>query len=367
MRNKKLVVVLTKWLIVAILLVSVVVLVGVTVVPVGADSLSIRERASRNEEWKVVELASPESGILSLTLSFPTYIEPDSSTTISPQASGILELLEVEIGDVLEQGDPIGKIDSSSLSLNLRIAEAEFKLAQSNMTKLQKLYDANGMSQKEYEEALSYQEISRNKRDLARLQLGFSGITAPFSGTVLKIHTSEGTLVSPGMPIITMGDLSFLKVRANIPEEYYERFHSGVGEWKIRVIRRESGGFSTDATLFRISPVISPGSRSFEVVSRIDNTEQRLKPGMVVKVEFTVSEEEGFYLPVKALQGRDTLYYIMSEEGEVIEYQFSSPIYDENRIRVPDELQGYQFVVFGPENLKAGDRVRGVPGETLRL
>lgn len=309
------------------------------------------------EGGAVVELLYPTRGRLSRTLRFPGFLEPDTTVTVRPQTSGILEELGVEMGDKLAKGDIIGRIDPSSLDLNLKIAEAGFSLAESSLSKLERIYRSNGLSLQEYEEALSQFEISRTRRDLARLQLGFSEITAPFSGTVLKIHSPRGTLTSPEVPVITLGDLSRLKVKVAVPEEYYEKFHGKAWTWRIRIIREGEEITVTEAELFRLSPVIDPESRSFEAVCRLENPEERLKPGMVVKAEFIVEEEEGAYLPITALKGGSRLYYLEGDGSGVKSLPLSSPVYDAERVKVPAALADRPFVLLGPENLKEGDPV----------
>ena len=308
-----------------------------------------------------VELLYPAPGDLTRTLRFPGYLEPDASVTVRPQASGVIQSLPVTLGDSLEEGALLAKIDPSALTLNYRIAETGFELAQSSLTKLRRIYEANGLSLKEYEEAVSQYEISRNQRDLALLQLGFTEVTAPLSGTVLKIHSSQGSLASPEAPLLTMADLSYLKMEAAVPEEYYEKFHEEASEWQVRIIRDSAPPIIREARLYRISPLIDPESRSFQVVCRVDNRDQRLKPGMAVKAEFIVHQERGLTLPVSALRRGNRLFYLDKDSPEVKSLTLTSPLFDGELLEVPEYLADRPFIVFGPDNLEPGDTVFPVP------
>ena len=308
-----------------------------------------------------VELLYPAPGNLTRTLRFPGYLEPDTRVTVRPQTSGVIQSLSVEIGDRLEEGSVLAMIDPSALTLNYRIADAGFELARSSLTKLKRIYEANGLSLQEYEEAVSQYEISRNQRDLALLQLGFAEVTAPLTGTVLQIHSSQGSLASPEAPILTLGDLSFLKVEAAVPEEYYEMFHTGAAKWRVRLIRQADPPVVREAELFRLSPLIDPESRSFQVVCRVDNRDQRLKPGMAVKAEFIIHEERGLTLPVSALRRGNRLFYLDKDSSSVRAVTLTSPLFDGQLLEVPGELEEKPFVVYGPENLEPGDQVIPVP------
>lgn len=330
----------------------------------GGEPLPGEDRASGGAA--AVEILYPAPGNLTRTLRFPGYLEPDTSVTVRPQASGVILELPVTMGDRLEEGALLAKIDPSSLTLNYRIADAGFELARSSLDKLKRIYEANGLSLREYEEAVSQFEISRSQRDLALLQLGFAEVTAPLAGTVLKIHSSQGSLASPEVPLLTMADLSYLKMEAAVPEEYYEKFHEEASQWRVRIIRDGDPPVIREARLFRLSPLIDPESRSFQVVCRVDNRDRKLKPGMAVKVEFIVHQERGLTLPVSALRRGNRLFYLEAEtvaEGaaKVQAVTLPTSLFDGQLVEVPGYLAEKPFIVFGPENLEPGDTVFPVP------
>jgi len=308
-----------------------------------------------------VEILYPAPGKLTRSLRFPGYLEPDTSVTVRPQASGVILNLPVAMGDRLEEGALLALIDPSALTLNYRIADAGFELARSSLAKLQRIYEANGLSLREYEEAVSQFEISRSRRDLALLQLGFAEVTAPLSGTILKIHSSQGSLASPEAPLLTMADLSYLKIEAAVPEEYYEKFHEEASEWQVRIIRDSEPPVIREARLHRLSPLIDPESRSFQVVCRVDNRDQKLKPGMAVKTEFIVHQAQGLTLPVSALRRGNRLFYLEQGSPDVRSLTLAEPFFDGELLEVPGYLAENPFIVFGPETLEPGDTVFPVP------
>ena len=54
--------------------------------------------------------------------------------------------------------------------------------------------------------------------DLSHVRLSYTKLRAPFSGVVLVRQAELGEVVSPGTPIITLGDLEHLWVRVYVPE-----------------------------------------------------------------------------------------------------------------------------------------------------
>jgi HlyD family secretion protein len=138
--------------------------------------------------------------------------------------------------------------------------------------------------------------IARSELRLADAQLEKLRIRAPITGTVLQVNAKVGELAAPSAPepLLVLGDLSALRVRAKIDER-------DVGEIKLgeQVVVRADGfrGREFAGTVSTIAPIVqagrinSPGSRN---LTDVDVTEVLidladpglLKVGMKVDVYF---------------------------------------------------------------------------------
>ncbi len=177
----------------------------------------------------------------------PTYygtIEADE-VLISAQLAGRVLELTVDEGDRVEQGQLLVRLDDSIYAAQLGQAEAAVRLAASqngvigantegidiNLARTKKLLDTGSATQMQ----LDNLEIQRSALDaqrqvigsqvnqaratvkLAQTQLGYSRITSPLTGVVLRRHVLPGETVFPGSALLTVADLSTLEVKIYVP------------------------------------------------------------------------------------------------------------------------------------------------------
>jgi HlyD family secretion protein len=123
---------------------------------------------------------------------------------------------------------------------------------------------------------------------LAEVTLGYATLRAPMSGIVLSKNIEPGEYVLPGTPIVTMGDLKNIWLRAYINETDLGRVKLGQS---ARVTadtypgRSYPGrvGFISDEAEFTPKTVQTPQQRVklvYRVKIDIDNSKMELKPGM---------------------------------------------------------------------------------------
>jgi len=271
-----------------------------------------------------VKVAKPSFGTLVNMLKLQGHLEAKYQVTLLPLVSGTLEELTVDVGDQVQKGDILGRIDPERYELQLRQAEAVYLSAQSSYERVARLQEANAISVQNYEEAKGKYEAYRAEYELAQMQLGYTNITAPISGLVLQRHLSVGSLAGPEQPLLTIADPSELQVRCQIPALHYEQFARDFRSIKVEVSR--NGAIPREGKIQRIAPYISPESRSFEAVVRLLPGEPAMVPGMFVQLSFEVERiEDAYYLPHSALVGGKKLWYVhdglavqkpVNEEGE---------------------------------------------------
>lgn len=200
-----------------------------------ADSGLVTARVTRGDIRETV-LAS---GIL----------KPSRLVAVGAQVSGRLVSLEVALGDKVAQGGLVAEIDSVNQQNELRTAEAALanvhaqrserratlKQAELALARQKKMVAQNAVSQADYEaaeaavattraqiEALEAQIVEAEVAvEIARVNLGYTKITAPIDGTVLAIVTQEGQTVNASQSaptIIVLGQIDVMTVRAEISE-----------------------------------------------------------------------------------------------------------------------------------------------------
>lgn len=137
---------------------------------------------------------------------------------------------------------------------------------------------------------------AREALELARTQLGFGTLVAPFDGVVLAKHAEPGEYLAPGSPVVTIADIENVFVRAYIRLVDLERVRLG----QAVDVRTDSGGtlpgtiaYISDAAEFTPKTVSTKELRVslvYRIRVRVVNSDGRLKAGIPVEVIVNTKE-----------------------------------------------------------------------------
>ncbi|EHL91421.1 efflux transporter, RND family, MFP subunit [Campylobacter sp. 10_1_50] len=168
---------------------------------------------------------------------------------VGAQVSGQIKKLYVKLGDQVKKGDMIASIDSSTQQNSIDNKEAQLAIykAQLESTKValniaktqfdreNALFSKNATSKQEFESAKNtYSANSAKIKELeaqikqtnielstAKINLGYTKITAPRDGTVVSVQVEEGQTVNANQTtptIVNIADLSHVKMKMQIAE-----------------------------------------------------------------------------------------------------------------------------------------------------
>jgi HlyD family secretion protein len=126
--------------------------------------------------------------------------------------------------------------------------------------------------------------------DAAMLALDRAEVRAPFAGTVGSVDTRVGEMIVPGQPLVTLGDLTTLRVETTDLDE--------IDVAKVTVGQQVDVSFDAlPETMFigqvtRISPMAAPGSGgvNYTVVIKLDKVDPAVRWGMTAFVDIEVVE-----------------------------------------------------------------------------
>ncbi|MCA9026242.1 MAG: efflux RND transporter periplasmic adaptor subunit, partial [Planctomycetaceae bacterium] len=142
-------------------------------------------------------------------------------------------------GQSVKQGDPMFKILPVLLQAKLDADVAEADLAEIEFKNTQKLYKDKVVSDQEVALAKAKLAKAKAKVDLARAELNFTDIKAPFDGIVGQQMNQQGSLIEEGDILTTYSDNSLMWVYFNVPEarylEYKSRLDQDEDELKIEL------------------------------------------------------------------------------------------------------------------------------------
>jgi RND family efflux transporter MFP subunit len=237
-------------------------------------------------------------------------ISPGKVVNISSPVPGIIDLLHVQRGDLIEAAAPVAELESeieqATLALALAraqmVAESEGERVNLNFDQLQqerfvKLSARNMVAQRERDEAQRSWQLSRWRLQqseelrrvrqheylLAEAQLQQKHIQSPISGRVVDVFRHAGEYVDEE-PILQVAQLDPLWVDAIVPMQLYGRLEAGM---TASVYPEVNPGQAYEAQVTLVDPVGDAASGTFGVRLELANPQGQLPAGMKCALNFT--------------------------------------------------------------------------------
>ena len=243
----------------------------------------------KTEILPVVVTQKPVRQNLVESISISGYIEAKSMIPVVPFVSGTITEYPVSVGDYVEKNQLLAKIDDKPFRQQMIQAEAAYFAAKSTYDRVESLYKAGATTQQNYDTTRAQYDANKAQYDLAKLQLGYTEVCSPISGTVLVADQAVGDIGNQQSPVAIVADLNNLVVRLKVPEKYFDLFVSEKENLSVKITRPAEKNLFEDAVspaiIENIAPYVSPQNKTFEVVCRKTKNRERLKQGTFVKVQ----------------------------------------------------------------------------------
>jgi len=239
-------------------------------------------------------------------------IEPIRVIDVKSQASGEVLDVAVELGDEVERGALLVRIDPRDVrnafeqaQADLDVAEARATIAERQLGRMATLRDSAAVTEEEYENALLENANAqatlvkaRTSLTLARERLNDVTVTAPITGTVVEKTVEEGQIitsaqeVSGGTILLRMADLNEVQVRTLVDETDIGAIKAGLPA-TIQVEAYPDREFTGSVLQIEPQAVVEQNVTLFAILTRIRNEEGLLKPGMNSDVEILIGRRPG--------------------------------------------------------------------------
>jgi HlyD family secretion protein len=209
--------------------------------------------------------------------------------------------------------DTLAEIEAGSDPAEVTKAEAQVSQAEYNLDKAQKnLADIEaGPDPKAVEVAQAKVVSTQAALEEAQAALKAATMVAPFDGTVISVGAEKGDLVSSGIIVVTLADLSNLRVLAFVDETDISKVEVGQ---QVEATFDAFPGLSFLGQVLEVplQGTLSQNILTYEVPVSLEGTENvALKTGMTANLNIVVGRRENALLvPAMAVQ--------QGEEGNVV-------------------------------------------------
>lgn len=245
----------------------------------------------------VAEVYTVKNAPFAQTLATVGTLRANESVTLVSELSRRLVKIQVQEGSEVAAGDLLFKLDDSDLVAQLGEIDARLKLADTNKKRVDNLLPSKAISQQEFDSSTAALNILEAQRNTQAVQISKTEIRAPFAGRVGVRQVSEGAFVSPATALITLQDVSRIKVDFPLPERYSGEVKSGQ---KFTFTVAGNGRVSEGAVTV-LEPAIDVATRSL-LVRGLCSAPKGLLPGGFAEVTLTLEGlANGFMVPSQAI------------------------------------------------------------------
>lgn len=299
----------------------------------------------------VYEILKPEITNLEKTTVATGKVEPRDEILIKPQISGIIDQVYKEAGQTIKKNEVLARVkvipelgQLNSAESRLRIAEINAKQAETDFTRIEKLYKDNLISREEFEKSevaeLQAREEKENAKDaLDIIKDGITQKTASYSNTmirstidglILDVPIKEGNSVimsntfNDGTTIASVANMNDLIFRGNIDETEVGRIHEGM---PVKLTVGALQNLTFDAVLEYISPkgVETNGANQFEIKAAVQIPDSVvIRSGYSANAEIVLQRaKDVLAIPESALEfsGDSTFLYVMTDSVPVQKFE----------------------------------------------
>jgi RND family efflux transporter MFP subunit len=312
---------------------------------------------------------------LSPDRTFVGTIKPRIETDLGFRVAGKVAKRLVEVGDVVESGQPLAILDESDLKLQAEQAQAELAAAtgvraQAQAT-LQRAIELRGKGwttdvQMDQARAASDEAQGRYNRaeravKLTNNSLSYATLTADAQGIVTASLIEPGQVVTAGQGAIRVARFAEKEVVVAIPETLVGRARDGAASVSLW----SEPGRQYAAKLRELAPMADAATRTYLAKFSIPGAGKDVKLGMTATLTLTdATNERVARLPLSALFNQGTgasLFVVDDKTGEITLKPVAVKSYDGRDVLIASGVdEGEKVVTLGVQKLDAQQRVRVV-------
>ena len=333
----------------------------------------------------MVAVAQPKAPLVKVELAeAASLIEevPLSGSVISPriarlstEVSGLVEAMVIEIGDRVDTGDEILRLNAELARLTLTAAEAateqaslEMEDAKRRLADARELAKRQGVSANEIESLAAEVRIDgaqvkrlRAEQQRQAANLRRHTLRAPFAGVISRRLVEQGEWLTPGDAVAELVATTDPRIDFQVPQTVYAKLGQTAD---LRVRLDALPGRTFEGRVDSVIPVTDPASRTFMIRVALNNGID-MTPGMSASAVLRLQTgTQGVVVSRDALlrypDGRITLWVVegQGDQARVSEHQVETGLSFNGKIAIGSGLAvGARVVVQGNEALREGQAV----------
>jgi RND family efflux transporter MFP subunit len=354
------------------------------------------------------KVARAQRGDISHVLTLAGQFQPYQVVDVHPKVSGYMSRINVDIGDVVHQGQTLAILEVPELKAELQ--QTVFQLQQSKEQISQAQHEINRaeaehtalhaaserlnqaaagrpglIAQQELDDAQAKDLSSEAQVDAAKSAMAaaqehanaaqsdnqriqalesYTNVTAPLDGVVIWRYADTGALIQGGtnsndqaLPIVRISQSNLLRLRIPVPEDDVKYVQAG-NQLQVRV---DAIGRSFTGKIVRFTREVNFETRTMETEVDVENKDLSIAPGMYANTLLQLGHVTNVVtIPVEALvlNGQQETVYVLDDSNRIHIRTITVGLQGSKLAEITSGLNpGDRVVVGGQDKYQEGEEV----------
>jgi len=328
----------------------------------GAGSAGARRGAGGFGGPTMVSVAVVQPRAFEDTIEVLGVAKGRQSVTLTAAATQLVERVRFTDGQRVPRGAVLVELKDTEQDAGIAQAEARLLQAKRAYDRYRTLGDQGFASKAAIDQYEATWRAAQADVAAARARQNDRVIRAPFAGVVGLSDVAPGALVNPGAPIVTLDDISVMRVDFQVPERYLGQLREGQA---LLATADAFPGETVSGRIAKLDTRVDERTRAITARAEFPNAGGRLKPGMLVRVGVSRGQRTNPSAPESAVsvQGDGAFVFVLHTQGQ-------RTMAEQRPIVTGVRQQGFVEIV---EGVKPGERLvadglnKIQPGQPVRI
>ena len=307
-----------------------------------------------------VSVTSVSAGKLVHVIDVKGTVESKSTVMLSAQMPGRITGVFVTSGQAVRAGQLLVEIDNEAIKKGVDELRVQLDFARTLYEKQKRVFEQKAGSEIQYLTAKNQLDALERRMESLKEQLAMTRIVAPRAGICDNVTAKIGEMAAPGMPLMTLVNLSDVRVVVDVSEA----FVSTISKGDNACITFGESADTIRTVIKSVSGVVNPLNRTFRLEIPLSKLPAAVRPNSTCRVAINdVTVDNAISIPLSAVQrdANGNYVYVVNDKSAVSRRSVTTGMTSGGNVQVTDGLQlNERVVVKGMTTIADGQTVKVV-------